>query len=1333
MESSELTLPEMSMLRFEPSGVRRDPYVRNRLSIQTVVNHEIVGSDPVSREPSPAVERSASDPGTPSVCASGGDTDERKTVASQIELLSGLESPREIEDLEEHEDQTQITRVALLKRGVVGVFLTQMAVSALSPVRRLWHKLSEGWASISTSPLLPLLPALFGLYGMLLGAISWGTPMFAGIVIRFGTLTVATMPGMFRAVVGEVRNLFGAVYSPCLRFFGRVKSALSPSDIRARWAHDIETFSDVLLWHVYLYSSYALSSCYVPLRWIKQRVVYGWIVFGCLYMKCAFVRWCTSVRDRVKGWYAWSKERHVVICGFPVSILTLASVSFVVALVLSIVIYAVKGKKKQEQGKEDQVWRDAFDREMWTREPRRRALLSCATFVTSLVAFGNLKLLREMLPWIQFSGWVQNLLPTESTVANTCIRGPKECRAKYALGTEMCSECAAHIAVRKLESIRFVGSKKFNPRLMLAHLCEDIVTHADLDSVGRPKWFLAHPLIVQKAVLGDVYESFMAGQMRVDCDQNGVVSIKTTLDPMTLCARNNRILFKNAGLLKPEELESADMTDPEKGLGWVASRPTSRAESRSRSRASSVDEKKSGFIPGDLLVTQTSQAPLNTTSVYWKEEFTAMGTAVMMMPSEPVDGQMASSRSVTTHMGPVQFRWRAMAQPGYSGPVRIPKLSKSDPIYITVNEGDEEKTELNDGWIGLDGDEIPVNETTQTDVSSEDYVVWAKDSDFAVYRLVSTGLRGWRLRILTWKNDHPVLSKGVDILLGLIAIFLIYLALSMAYERMKLLFSRWFTMNTGIQLESNVIEDEGAGKKNRYAKRAEGVRDAKIRYEPVGPKPQRDKEYDRSDLDVVVQDKNFFFYNLEDIIKQLEKGGTAGGRGIEMYHPDSPKQRRFARDKATFQKLYSDGWRPLTGNLGVSSVRVPQDVWKSNPDVVRGMQMLQWAYRHPETNLGISEKDFKAVQPYLKAANIGNNSKIGKALTTLVTNRDSEHKPSRRELEDYLEYLSDPSSDASALVEEEENESNVQEMVNNLCPNEQNKKVCKNKNCDRIHVGKKVVDECLHFDNCPKKLKTDLNNLCNSTCGHNCIHWAHCLPHMPDCNDKKSDEAMIGPALLPIDPFCVHKIQYLLNDGTWGVRGATCFSGPLGLYSVRHALIDLASGDYIYPLNRVRVVQTVPSYEGNRVVYREIYHKIDPLSVSSPTSAQLMKPSRINDFIRFRCYDKDFMQYCQDHRVHLGDMSDDISRIRIAAYPGSSSQVVIAEGLVVDVNKNTGEVAYTGINTEKGDSGAPIFNERGRCVGIHKGGGINQTRNFFLACYTGEIVTWFVQSEPKNS
>jgi hypothetical protein len=62
----------------------------------------------------------------------------------------------------------------------------------------------------------------------------------------------------------------------------------------------------------------------------------------------------------------------------------------------------------------------------------------------------------------------------------------------------------------------------------------------------------------------------------------------------------------------------------------------------------------------------------------------------------------------------------------------------------------------------------------------------------------------------------------------------------------------------------------------------------------------------------------------------------------------------------------------------------------------------------------------------------------------------------------------------------------------------------------------------------------------------------------------------------------------------------------------------------------------------------------------------------------------------------------------------------------------TSGICDTNLNTVKRDSGAPVFDDEGHCIGIHKGVREDGSANVFVLLFPNRANPWFVQAEPLN-
>jgi len=624
-------------------------------------------------------------------------------------------------------------------------------------------------------------------------------------------------------------------------------------------------------------------------------------------------------------------------------------------------------------------------------------------------------------------------------------------------------------------------------------------------------------------------------------------------------------------------------------------------------------------------------------------------------------------------------------------PRSAPKLawSKTEHFDIlpTIPSASPEASDEEEGKVSDDPNEAfclfprassPTESIGQ--LEEEDLILHFEKDKPVIYQLITLDTRVWPLKFKMWKNQHTKLSKALDAFLALIVVFIVFMALAVTYKTLKGWFSSYFYRATAIRLESS-IEDEGTGRKSAHVKRAEGRKEVRVQHEPeVGLRAPRDSEYDRkgpglADIKVSVATKNFIFYSIDDILKHLAKGESGG---LQMQHPSGLAQR--VTSVVQFKKLLNDGWRPVTGSLGAPSIKIPLDVWRTDADLRRAVKIMHWHVIHPLTKVPIPTNVAGVIKRIFDKYGSSATPSLRTAMLQAMQPKDEKQKPTSREVEEFQDFMKGEVMVTSELVDDE---SNVQLMSDLRCPNVANGLKCKNKNCNRCALVAGV-----------------------------------------------EDEALIGPQHLEIDTQVVHKIQYRTESGTWVDRGATCFSGPMGLYSVKHAFFD-PSGDLFYPLDQFRIVHYFPETVDGDIVYREQGFTIDPLSIRTPRPEQL-PPGMTPDFIIFNTTDEMFKRFCAKHRVYLGKLQEDEKIVRLVHYPSALSSVpVVDRGNIKKLDRDIGLLAYD-ISTSKGDSGAPAFNASGRCIGVHKGAGANEDVNYCLLLCPNAIVSWFTQSEPKN-
>jgi len=141
-------------------------------------------------------------------------------------------------------------------------------------------------------------------------------------------------------------------------------------------------------------------------------------------------------------------------------------------------------------------------------------------------------------------------------------------------------------------------------------------------------------------------------------------------------------------------------------------------------------------------------------------------------------------------------------------------------------------------------------------------------------------------------------------------------------------------------------------------------------------------------------------------------------------------------------------------------------------------------------------------------------------------------------------------------------------------------------------------------------------------------------------------------------------------------------------------------------------------------------YSLDPLTLCTPRTEQL-SPGQRNDFCKFLTTNTEFNKLANLTRVSLRKLANDGRDVRILRFASTFTDPIERTGKAERVDFNTGVCEYT-CNTVAADSGAPVFDADGHCVGIHTGHVRSSKRNVFTLFYPNGMVSWFVQSEPKN-
>jgi len=144
--------------------------------------------------------------------------------------------------------------------------------------------------------------------------------------------------------------------------------------------------------------------------------------------------------------------------------------------------------------------------------------------------------------------------------------------------------------------------------------------------------------------------------------------------------------------------------------------------------------------------------------------------------------------------------------------------------------------------------------------------------------------------------------------------------------------------------------------------------------------------------------------------------------------------------------------------------------------------------------------------------------------------------------------------------------------------------------------------------------------------------------------------------------------------------------------------------------------------------------KIDPRTVVCPRAEQLA-PGQEHDFCKFRVTDTEFNLAAQNRRVWMRKYQGDDKTVRMLRSPRDNlrgtSLPVVEVGGVISIDYSTGAVRNT-LNTIKSDSGSPVFDAEGYCIGIHQGSLVKARQNVFLLFFPVTATPWFHQAESKN-
>jgi hypothetical protein len=424
--------------------------------------------------------------------------------------------------------------------------------------------------------------------------------------------------------------------------------------------------------------------------------------------------------------------------------------------------------------------------------------------------------------------------------------------------------------------------------------------------------------------------------------------------------------------------------------------------------------------------------------------------------------------------------------------------------------GEFKVEEAKEGPVELDFHPLP-SSVDSPDASSHKVWLFLRNGSWSVWRECGVVLTGKAFTFKMWKNQHPKMSKALDLFLILLAMCIMYLACSSAYVWMsgfvRRKFSQYWTSKEEIKLEAK-------GSLSRHRAKAGGAKSEKNRFE----KDQqlalvKDAEFDRGDRgefrEKLVKFKNYVFYDIQDL-------GENRPTGLLMIHPVTG-QKMAARNQEAFDALAADGFKPDSSTINAPTISIDLDAWRADPTLREAVKVMHFV----KVNKGkcaarLSDYQKVAIQKQL-GGDVQRASPAVKALYLLATS-PSEKAPTSQERQRFFEMREDGVINL---------ESNVQMVFNKSCPH--------------ALAGKK--------------------------CGEGCIRCAQSTD--PVAGVKF--EGVVGPLKRTPDQDNVYKIMLRDYDASGGwEKVGTCFGAPLGLLTARHVFYGDTS-DLLAPLKEFRV------------------------------------------------------------------------------------------------------------------------------------------------------------------
>jgi hypothetical protein len=435
--------------------------------------------------------------------------------------------------------------------------------------------------------------------------------------------------------------------------------------------------------------------------------------------------------------------------------------------------------------------------------------------------------------------------------------------------------------------------------------------------------------------------------------------------------------------------------------------------------------------------------------------------------------------------------------------------------------------------------------------------------------------------------------------------------------------------------------------------------------------------------------KNFVFYDIQSIEEQV------AASGLEMINPVN-NQRIRVHNMDEYTKLRDAGWVTNSASIvGQPVISIPLEVVRASKDLQSALKVLQYVYNirgsGRVSRIRLVPAQVAELEKHLGKGAAKADHRVRAVFAFATAPLAGGETVTRLEREQFSDFVSKGSFGIDGLDVESagvtfqgpkktlvEPESNIQILSSKACANEANGRVCKVKDCQREHLSVK--------------------------------------------GPAFVEEALIRPEKREIDPECLYSI--FVRNGPVMVKQGLAVSAPYGLITARHVLYN-QSGELLFPLEDIVVVDVLGEKS-----------KIDPKTISCPRTEQL-SPGQVNDFCKFRCVDASFNRFAQSHRASLRNYKGLDKTVRLLRWNRQDDHEesvgipTIEWGEATNIDPVSGTVRCT-INTEQGDSGGPVFDADGYCIGIHQGHFRPTRENVFIMFYPNGPVTWFVQAEPKN-